>query len=138
MRIQMKLGRFSTKAHEDFFRALHAAYKKSRVATAAEIAVRQIEDSLANDIQAYAKSHEHGNDVMSIAKAKIEAVRVRITDEKKAKEAEMIRAEIEALDQLMRDRMRRLQELEGERGMGDRRLVEIAEARERRAARMIS
>jgi uncharacterized membrane protein len=130
-RIMIPGGRFSNDAHKKFFKTLGEAFQKSREMTRSETAVVQIQDSLENDIKSGARTHEHGNDVQTIARQRIEAMERNIRGELIEAEAEYVQAEIEALESLLKDRQARLQELQGVRGFVDTRTIELAKARER-------
>jgi hypothetical protein len=125
MRIAMKLGRFAGEPHRTFFSKLAAAYRNSRIPTEAESTASHIEHSLDVDVRRGAKPRAHGHDVISIANLALSNVKTRISMELRKKEAEMLSAEIEAAEEFLRDRMRRLQELEGESGGYNQRAVEI-------------
>lgn len=124
-------GRFATEAHKKFFRDIGTAWGASREYTTSELAVAQIEDSLENDIKSGSRTHEHGNDVQSISRAKMAVLRDNIQSEVIEAEAVCIQAEIDALQDLLRDRQTRLQEIQGSRTHMDDRALFIARAADR-------
>jgi hypothetical protein len=134
IRISMKLGRFSSEPHKTFISKLASAYRTSRLPTEAECTARHIEHSLDIDIRKGARIKAHGHDVISIGNLALSNVRKRISIELRKAEIAMIRSEIEATEEFLRDRMRRLQELDTESGGYNQRAIEIsmASARSRR------
>ena len=114
MRIQFGYSRFKSMAHTKLFQGLAEVYRKSREPVEAEITAGQISDSLENDIRSGARAKQHGHDVISLGRLAHSNVSARISRQLRDAEVEAIQGEIAVVEEFLRDRMRRLSELQGE------------------------
>lgn len=125
MKITLKLGRFYSSEHIDFFRAITQAYKISKKLSKSERIYKLIMNSLRRDVKEESRPQPHERDVISIGNHAADYISKRVPSELEEKEMEMIQSEVVAAQEFIRARLNRLQELSGKRSGYISRQMEI-------------
>lgn len=115
----------------DFLRMAAAAVKESREKTESEQRIIAIQENIDKMIVPFARVSADGDDPKSIAMERIKLLSMKAEKERKEKEIEIVRKEVEMIEKLLKDRRSRLQALNADKTFGGMRQAEIEAARAR-------
>lgn len=121
-----------------FLKVIYSNVQKSREKTETELRILAIQESIDRMIVPFARKSENGDDPKSIALERIAFLEQKVQKELKEREIEIVRAELEAIETLRKERESRLMSLTADKTMASARQSEIAQARARMEQRMES
>lgn len=132
-------GRFWNESNwSKFLKEIYSNVQKSREKTETELRILAIQEGIDRMIVPFARKSENGDDPKSIALERISFLKQKVQKELKEKEIAIVRAELEAIEILRKEREARLLSLTADKTMASSRLSEIAQARARMEQRMES